>query len=135
MDNLVEALVQADQVYERAMELHRAAHSAVRRELRVGALVTVGVESGGFVHVIVVRRGTAETRRRRDDGQSGIGLSRFPDSLPRRRETDALALKLEALGELGRGGDISIVSVAESTKTREGGKTESPVSVEIRRRG
>src|ERR1035437_4755124 len=36
MDNLVEALVQADQVYERAMELHRAAHSAVRRELRGG---------------------------------------------------------------------------------------------------
>jgi hypothetical protein len=45
MDDLVEALVQADQVDERAMEFHRAADGAVGGELRVGALVAVGAET------------------------------------------------------------------------------------------
>src|SRR3990170_1670393 len=126
MDDLVEALVQANQVDERAMEFHRAADGAVGGELTVGALVAVGVEAAGFVYVVVVRRGTAGVRRRRDDGEGGVGLARFPDALAWRREADAFALELEALGELGGGGDVGAVALAEGAEAGEGGEGGAP---------
>src|SRR3990172_9151361 len=133
MDDLVEAVVKADKVDERAMEFHRAADGAVGGELRVGALVAVGVEAAGFVYVVVVRRRAAGVRGCRDDGEGGVGLARFPDALARRRETDAFALELEALGELGGGGDVGAVAVAELAEAGEGGEAEAPVGVEVRR--